>query len=53
MCKAMEDRIEKERIGVLTKNIVNLMDTMRWTAEQAMSALKVSDEDKEALLKKF
>ena len=53
MCKAMEDRIEKERIEVLTKNIENLMDTMRWTAEQAMSALKVSDEDKEVLLKKF
>lgn len=53
MCKAMEDRIEKERINVLAKDIENLMDTMRWTAEQAMSALKVSDEDKEILIKKF
>ena len=53
MCKAMEDRIEKERIEVLTKNIENLMDTMRWTAEQAMNALKISDEDKEILVKKF
>ena len=53
MCKAMEDRIEKERINVLAKDIENLMDTMRWTAEQAMSALKVSDEDKEVLLKKL
>ena len=53
MCKAMEDRIEKERIEVLTKNIDNMMKKLNLTAEQAMNVIEVSDEDREILIKKF
>lgn len=53
MCKAMEDRIEKERIEVLTKNISNMIKKLNLTVEQAMNVIEVSDEDKEILEKKF
>lgn len=53
MCKAMEDRIEKERIEILTKNIKNMMKKLNLTAEQAMNVIEVSDGDKEILEKNF
>jgi len=57
MCKAMEERINKAneitRIDTLTETIKSLMDSMKWTAEQAMTALKISDADKSILIRKI
>ena len=55
--KAMEERIKerinRERIEWSYEHIKNLMEAMKITAEQAMSILKVSDEDKAVLSKRF
>ena len=51
--KAMEERINRERIEWSYEHIKNLMEAMKMTAEQAMSILKVSDEDKAVLSKRF
>ena len=51
--KAMEERINRERIEWSYEHIKNLMEAMKITAEQAMSILKVSDEDKAVLSKRF
>lgn len=57
MCKAMEERIDRERVDerreVLYKAIKNLMQSMKLSAEQAMEAMDISAEDKDALRKKF
>ena len=53
MCKAMEERIDRERIEVLFESIKSLMQNMKLSAEQAMEALNVSAEDKAILIKKF
>lgn len=54
MCTALEKLIEdgkKEGMqegmidGILT-SVKNLMESMGWTAEQAMDALKISQEDR-------
>jgi len=53
----MEERINKAneitRIDTLTETIKSLMDSMKWTAEQAMTALKISDADKSILIRKI
>lgn len=51
--KAMEERIDRERIEVLYASIKSLMHNMKLSSEQAMEALNVSQEDKEVLRKKF
>lgn len=53
MCKAMEERIERERIETLFQLVKSLMKNMKLSANQAMKALDVSEEDKERLLKRF
>lgn len=53
MCKAMEERIERERIENLFQLVKNLMKNTQWSVNQAMKALDVSEEDKERLLKRF
>lgn len=53
MSKVMEERINRERIEWSYEHIKNLMEAMKITAEQAMSILKVSDEDKAVLSKRF
>ncbi len=53
MCKAMEERIDRERIEVLFESIKSLMQNMKLSAEQAMTALNISAEDKAVLMKKF
>lgn len=37
----------------MLESIRNLMESMKWSAEQAMVAMKVSDADKAVLLKKL
>lgn len=54
MCQVFEDLAEKraetrvldERVSL----VKNLMETMKWTAEQAMEAMKISEADRELLL---
>ncbi len=53
VCKAMEERIDRERIETLFDAVKNLMEAMKMTAEQAMTILKVSDADRVVLAKRF
>ncbi|WP_250779918.1 hypothetical protein [Schaedlerella arabinosiphila] len=54
MCDAlrelMKEDFEKQeretRQETLLETIKNLMDTMKWTAEQAMTAMKIPDADR-------
>ncbi len=50
MCEAlrelMKEDLEKREQETLLKTIKNLMDTMKWTAEQAMTAMKIPEADK-------
>ena len=50
MCKAIEDMrnevAERTAENTLLQNLKNLMETTKWTAEQAMDALKIPDVDK-------
>ncbi|MDE7428833.1 MAG: PD-(D/E)XK nuclease family transposase [Lachnospiraceae bacterium] len=57
MCEAVEryaeQKAENARLDSLLKSIKNLMESMKWSAEQAMVAMKVSDADKAILLKEL
>ena len=57
MCEAVEKyadrRAESARLNNLLENVRNLMESMKWSAEQAMSAMKVSEADKAMLLEKL
>lgn len=50
MCDAlkelMKDDFEETKQETLLETIKNLMDTMKWTAEQAMTAMKIPDADR-------
>lgn len=49
MCDAlrelMKDVIEEEQQNILLRTIKNLMSNMKWTAEQAMSAMNIPAEE--------
>ena len=48
MCKLIEDLQEEAKKETLLDNVRSLMETMQWTAQQAMNALKVPvDKQKE------
>ena len=57
MCESVEkyakDYAENARLNSLLETIKNLMDSMKWSVEQAMVAMKVSEADKAMLLKKL
>ena len=53
MSKVMEERINRERIETVFGVVQDLMEAMKITAEQAMSLIKISDEDKVVLSKRF
>lgn len=53
MCKAIEDMRKKERADTMFNNVKALMESMKWTAEQAMNAMKISEDDRQLLLKRF
>lgn len=48
-----EKYAETKRIDALYESVKNLMETMKLNAEQAMSAIKISENDKEVLLKRL
>lgn len=57
MCNAlfelMKEDIEKREQETLLNVIKNLMDSTNWTAEQAMSAMKIPAEDRKLYYEKF
>lgn len=53
MCKAVEELAEKRRLDAMFDVVKNLMETMKLSVEQAMEAIKLSEEDKAMLLKRF
>ena len=42
----MREDLEEERENTILVSIRNLMDSMKWTAEQAMDALKLPMDDR-------
>ncbi len=54
MCLAIqqmnEETAQKERISTLRQSVKNLMDNLGLTAEQAMSAIGVSETDRKSIL---
>lgn len=53
MCKEVEELAEKWAEESRLDDIRNLMESMQWTVEQAMDALRISEEDRVILLKRF
>lgn len=57
VCKAMEERIDRERveerIDTLFHAVRGLMKSMKMTAEQAMTAMCISDDDRAILSERF
>ena len=57
MCQVFEElaekRAEETRIETLFSSIKNLMKSMKWTAEQAMAAMDISENDQILLKSKF
>ena len=46
-------KVETARMNNLLEIVKNLMESMKWTSEQAMIAVQISDKDKGILLKKL
>lgn len=53
MCKAVDELVEKRRLDAMFDVVKNLMETMKLSVEQAMEAIKLSEEDRAILLKRF
>lgn len=53
MCKAMEDMRKEAAAEQLLKTLRNLMKNLGWTAEQAMTAMGVSESEKGILIKRI
>ncbi len=51
--KRAEEAREETRIETLFSAIKNLMKSMKWTAEQAMVAMDISEKDQKLLMAKF
>ena len=53
MCEAIEKYADRKALDKQIELIKNLMESMKWSAEQAMTAMQISDTDKTILLKKL
>lgn len=53
MCEAVEKYGDRRALDKQIEMIKNLMESMKWTAEQAMSAMQISDKDKNILMKRL
>ena len=53
MCEAVEKYADRKILDKQLEMVRNLMDSMKLTAEQAMTALKFSDKEKAVLMKKM
>jgi hypothetical protein len=45
-----DERAEVKRIDTLSDSVKNLMDTMKWSADQSMKALKIPMNDRSVIL---
>jgi len=52
MCESVEKYADRKRMDALYESVKNLMESMKLSAEQAMAALKISDNDR-IILKKM
>jgi hypothetical protein len=48
-----DERAEVKRIDTLYDSVKNLMDTMKWSVDQAMKALKIPIDDQTVILKRL
>lgn len=53
MSESVEKYADGKRIDALCESVKNLMETMKLSTEQAMSAIKISETDREILLKRL
>lgn len=53
ICKTMEDMRNETKDNTIIENIRNLMDTVKWTAQQAMDALKIHVDEQSKYLSKL
>ena len=53
MCQVFEELAEKRVLDEKAYLIKNLMESMKWTAEQAMVAMKLSEKDQMIMKSKF
>jgi hypothetical protein len=53
MCQIIEDYVENVRINTTLEAVKNLMDSMKLTSEQAMVALKITEDDRVEILKRM
>lgn len=51
--KRAEERAEEKKIEVLLDAIKGLMTSMKWTADQAMTVMNLSEQDQTILKTKF
>ena len=51
--KALEEGMKEGAEKTLLESVKNLMDTMKWSAEQAMEALKVPESEQKKYLKRL
>ena len=51
MCKIMEEALEQEAKETRIECIKNLMQNLKWTAEQAMDALNIPKTEQTVYLK--
>ncbi len=47
MCKVLEEMRNETAENTLVQTIRNLMETMKWSAEQAMAAMKIPMSEQE------
>lgn len=53
MCEAVERYADRKRLDTLYESVRNLMESMKLSAEQAMTAMKISDKDGLILMKRL
>jgi hypothetical protein len=53
MCQIIEDYVENVRINTTLEAVKNLMESMKLTSEQAMVALKITEDDRVEILKRM
>lgn len=61
MCKAVDElaerraerRAEERRLDTIVNNLKSIMKTTKWTLEQSMDVLELSEEDREILIKRL
>ena len=53
MCRVMEEMRNETAESTLLQTIKNLMETMKWAAEQAMTAMKIPPSERKKYFSKL